>query len=119
MRWMQHKENDWYYVKTETIQNAAKQNDLVILQNGWILKDFLHYFTKLSVQTVPLNDSSQVKINSEVNSTITRQGRIFLLPEYKNNIRGLDTHYVDSLRKKYAARLKLFREKDPEIWVIE
>jgi len=119
MRWMQHKENDWYYVKTETIQNAVKQNDLVILQNGWIIKDFLHYFTKLNVQAVPLNDSSQVKIDSAFNNTLTRQGRIFLLPEYKNDIPNLDTHYADSLRKQYAGRLKLFREKDPEMWVIE
>ncbi len=119
MRWMQHKENDWYYVKTETIQNAAKQNDLVILQNGWIIKDFLHYFTKLRVQAVPLNDSSQVQIDSVFSSTLSHKGRVFILPEYKNDIRNLDTHYVDSLRKRYAARLKPFREKEPEMWVIE
>jgi hypothetical protein len=119
IRWMQDKENDWYYVKTKTIQNVVNHHDLVILQNGWIIKDFLHYFTNLNVQVVPLNDSSELKIDTAFNNTLTRQGRIFILPEYKNDIRNLDTHYLDSLRKQYAGRLNLFREKDPEMWVIE
>ena len=116
---MRYKENDWYYVKTEAIQNAAQQKDLVILQNAWIVKDFLHYFTDLRVQSVPLKDSSQTTIDSLFNYTILQKGKVFILPEINNKMSAPDTRYLDSIRTQYANRLRLYRPKEPEIWVIE
>jgi hypothetical protein len=119
MRWMQDKKNDMYYVNTATLQKEVKQNDLVILQSAWILKDFLHYFTDINVQSVPLKDSSHVAIDQGFNATLSNKGRVFILPEIKNKMSAQDTKYIDSLRTLYSSRFREFRAKDPEIWVIE
>ncbi len=119
MRWMQDKKNDLYYVNTATLQKEVTQNDLVILQSAWILKDFLHYFTAIKVQSVPLKDSSHVTIDQAFNTTLLNKGRVFILPEIKNKMSAQDTKYIDSLRTLYSTRWRQFREKDPQIWVIE
>ncbi len=119
MRWMQDKKNDMYYVNTEIIQKEVTQNDLVILQSAWILKDFLHYFTDINVQSVPLKDSSHATIDHAFNTTLSNKGRVFILPEIKNKMDAQDTKYIDSLRTLYSTRLRQFRVNDPEIWVIE
>lgn len=119
IRWMRYKENDLYYVKAMAVQSATKQNDLVLLQDGWILKDFFAYFTRVQVQPVPMKDSSRVMIDSLFSVTLTKKAKVFILPEVNNKLRSPDFQYLDSLRKQYAGRLSLFRQKDPEIWVIE
>jgi hypothetical protein len=119
MRWMHDKKNDMYYVNTATLQKEVMQNDLVILQSAWILKDFLHYFTDINVQSVPLKDSSHITIDQAFNTTLSNKGRVFILPEIKNKMDAPDTKYIDSLRTLYSTRLRQFRANDPEIWVIE
>ncbi|MFM9909909.1 MAG: hypothetical protein ACKVOW_11195 [Chitinophagaceae bacterium] len=119
IRWMQHKENDLYFVKASTIQKITRPKDLVILQSAWILKDFLKYFTTVNAQTVPLKDSSQTKIDSFFTNTLNNNGKVYILPEINNKMGVTDTRYIDSLRKQYSSRIKQFRDKDPEMWVIE
>lgn len=119
VKWMQNKNNDFYYVKTQRVEEVTGPNDLVVVQSAWIVKDFLHYFTKLNVQPVPEKDSSQVSIDSAFNNTLSRKGRVLVLPEISNKMDGPDTRYIDSLRRQYATRIRLLREHEPEIWVIE
>ena len=119
IRWMEHKENDLYYVKTIPLKSIVKENDFVILQDGWILKDFLSYFTKLKIQAVPPRDSSQSALSEKFMLTLAGKGSVFILPEINNKFRAPDTQYIDSLRKQYSSRITLIRSKDPEIWMIE
>lgn len=119
IRALQHKENDWYYVKAKAISDLAGKNDLVILQNSWILEDFLHYFTDLQVEAVPQKDSSFSRINTAFEHTLAAKQRVFLVPEINNHLSAPPTTYMDSLRLVYQNRIRKLRAAEPEIWVIE
>jgi hypothetical protein len=119
IRWMQSKENDFYYVKAKTVEKTASTNDLVLMQDGWIVKDFLAYFTKVKAQPVPQKDSSWTKTDSLFNAARSRRARIYILPEIRNKLQAPGTEYLDSIRRVYPEQLRRIRERDPEIWVIE
>lgn len=119
IRWMQHKENDLYYVKAKLVEEKVENGkDIVLMQDGWILKDFFKYFTKVPAFPVPARDSSRTSIDQKVKEVIANNGRIFILPEINNKLQAPGTEYLDSLRKVHSLQLKRIREKDPEIWVI-
>ncbi len=46
MRWLQNINNDWYYVETQA-KTIASKNDLVIVEDAWILKYYLRYYTQV------------------------------------------------------------------------
>ena len=119
IRWMQSKEYDLYYVKTRNLEEIASSKDLLILQDGWILKDFVHYFTKIPSIGAPAKDSSRTQINELVSSTLKNGGKLILLPEIHDAKRVGDTQYLDSLRALYPGRLQQIRKADPETWQIQ
>ncbi len=119
IRWMQHKEYDLYYVKTQRLQELATDKDVIVLQEGWIVKDFLHYYTRLQVLSVPEKDSSWVPVNEAINRSLQNNGSIFILPEINNRLHAPDTRYLDSLRAVYSNRLILVRPADPQVWKIQ
>ncbi len=119
IRWMQHKEYDLYYVKTQRVQELASPKDVVVLQEGWIVGDFLHYYTRLNVQSVPEKDSSWKPIDQAINRVLRDSGSVFILPDINNRLHAPDTRYLDSLRSVYSTRLKQIRPADPQIWVIQ
>ncbi|MBC7850587.1 MAG: hypothetical protein H7Y31_12675 [Chitinophagaceae bacterium] len=119
IRWMQDKNNDWYFVKANIVKETVAPADLVILQDGWIVKDFMNYFTDVRVQAVPLKDSSHSKIDALFNEALQQGHRVFILPGITNKLQAPTTEYLDSIRTKYSTRLKLHRKDEPEMWVIQ
>lgn len=49
LRWMQKSKYDWYYVETEKISPLIKTGDVIIVENEWILKDYLRYYTPATI----------------------------------------------------------------------
>jgi hypothetical protein len=49
MRWLGKFSNDWYYVETQKLDSSLTANDVVIVENNWILKDYVRYFSKARV----------------------------------------------------------------------
>jgi len=55
IRWMKDLENDSVYVKIRKVKDMASDKDLIILQDTWLLQDFLEHYSKAEVQPVPDN----------------------------------------------------------------
>ncbi len=92
---------------------------MIILQDGWILKDFIHYFTKIPATGAPAKDSSKLEINHLIDQTLLKGGKLLLLPEIHDAKRVGDTKFLDSLRTVYSGRLIQIRKTDPEVWQIQ
>jgi hypothetical protein len=48
MRWLQRLNNDWYYVELKKMPPVTA-GDVVIVENQWILKDYVRYYTPATV----------------------------------------------------------------------
>lgn len=119
IRWMQNKEYDLYYVKTKNVRALATSNDLIILQDGWLLKDFVHYFTEIPFVEAPLKESLKLKVDSAVTKTLKGGGNLLIIPEIHDHKRVSDTNYLDSLRTVYRDRIRQIRKDEPEVWQIQ
>lgn len=117
MRYMLHIENDLYYAKTVPVKAAVTPNDGILLQDGWILKDFLEYYTKARVTEVPQADSQRVQTDNYVVHHLQKGAKLYIYPEGRpghNNRR-----YIDSLLTAYPGRHRVFHPADPRIIVLE
>jgi hypothetical protein len=118
IRWLQDLNHDWYYLKVRPVQQAVKKNDVVLLQQGWILKDFLEYFTKANVTEVPAFPHLRPAVDSAITSSLQQGGRLFIYPEVNSMSTQPETAYVDSLMKLYQQHSYLLHPTDPEIVII-
>lgn len=119
IRWLQDLDHDWYYLKVRPVQHAVKPNDVVLLQQGWILKDFLEYFTKANVTEVPALPHLRPAVDSAITSSLQKGGRLFIYPEINSMSTQPETAYVDSLMKLYQHQSYLLHPTDPEVVIIQ
>ncbi len=78
LRWMQDIRNDWYYNEVSKIKDQVSANDLVIIDNEWILKDFVRYYTNaqvLATDEPAFTNEQQEKLKRQ---TLSRNGKVFI-----------------------------------------
>lgn len=119
IRWILDIDNDLYYEKTEPVKDEASSKDLIILQDGWIIKDFLTYYTRADVEAIPFKDTARARLNNAVTRCINGGGRIFIYTEDRNMKKPASEPFIDSLLNVYNSRRSVFRKSNPEILVIQ
>lgn len=78
IRWLQDIRNDWYYQEAMKIGAEASGGDLVVVDNEWILKDFVRYYTAATVlATDEPSYSPQVRQQMEARTLASRH-RVFI-----------------------------------------
>jgi len=112
-------ENDWYYNKVIPVMNTATSKDLVLLQDAWILKDFIDYFGKAKSMPVPWKDSLVPITNKAIMQTLENKGKIYVYPEANNMKIPANTRYIDSVFQVFGNRKTIYHKEDPLIIVIE
>lgn len=118
-RWLQDLEHDWYYLKVQPVKNVVKENDVILLQQGWILKDFLEYFTHANVTEVPYKPELRREVDSTINSSLRKGGRLIIYPDVNSMTSQPETGYVDSLMAAWPNSRYLLKPSDPEIVIIK
>lgn len=119
IRWLQDLEHDWYYTKVQPVKEVATPKDVILLQQGWILQDFLEYFTPAHVLEVPANAPLRPAVDKTITDCLTNGGKLFIYPEANSTNAAPDTHYIDSLLTRYRDRKTAFHTADPVIVVIQ
>ena len=119
IRLMKDINNDFYYFKVESLRNVVNPKDIIVVQDAWILKDFLEYYTEAR-EVMPARDKHSMRFNTDsaITATLQKNGRVYMYPEMNNVFRDPDTRYIDSLLQIFQPRSRLYR-KEPLIWVIE
>lgn len=117
VRYLLHLENDLYYVKTEPVKNTITANDGVLLQDAWILKDFLEYYTPAQVREIPQVDSQRVAVDDHVSHHLQKGAKLYIYPEGRPG--KTNTRYIDSVLAANPGRHRVFHDANPKIIVIE
>jgi hypothetical protein len=117
VRYLMNLENDLYYMKTLPVKNAIGPHDGVLLQDGWILKDFLEYYTNAEVKAVPRVDSARALVDNFISDHLKKGAKLYIYPEARHGYD--DRHYVDSLLAANPGRIRIFQANHPKIIVIE
>lgn len=117
VRYLLDLRNDLYYVKTEPVKIVITPNDAVLLQDAWILKDFLEYYTKAPVKEIPYVDTTRVKTDHFIAAHLQKGAKLYIYPEGRPG--HSDSRYIDSLLAANPGRHRIFHEAHPKIIVIE
>lgn len=117
IRYLRNLENDLYYVKTLPVKNAIKPQEAVLLQDGWILKDFLEYYTDVEVMDVPWADTARARVDNFIAAHLQKRAKLYIYPEGRQGHN--DTRYIDSLLAANPGRYRVFHAEHPKIIVIE
>lgn len=118
IRWLLDLKNDQYYTKIEQVKEIVRENDIILLQDAWQLKDFFAYFTTAKVYEAPATDSLRPVVDKAVTDCLDKGGRLYIYTE-ATHYQPQGTRYIDSLLHIYETRKKVFPESTTDILVIE
>lgn len=110
IRPMQNINNDIGYARIEKLSHAATAHDLVVVENPWLIKEFLEYYGAAEVVTVPKDAAAQAALRQRINSVAAAGHQVYIIPD--SNTRSA---FMNELTKEPA---KLFQQELQAIWVI-
>ncbi len=117
VRYLLNLENDLYYTKIQPVKDKLTERDAVLLQDKWILKDFVEYYTPARVWEVPTIDTQRVRVDDQVQRQLQSGGKLYIYPEGRTG--HDDKRYIYSLLQAYPSRHRTFRDAHPRIIVLE
>ncbi len=118
IRPMQNPNNDIGYVRVEKIKELAKKDDLIIVQDKWLLKEFLEYYTDAKVVIVPTIASEQVAVLAELQQKLDAGKTIYIFPETRSENASPDKNFIPTILNKHKERSRLIQKEYTEIWEI-
>ncbi|MDF2187512.1 hypothetical protein [Paraflavitalea sp. CAU 1676] len=118
IHWLMELENDQYYTKIRTVKEEVRDKDMILLQDGWQLRDFFKYFINKTAHEAPAADSLRQITDKAVSATLQQGGRIYIFTE-ASHYQPHGTVYIDSLLKAFEPRTKVYPEGTARIVVIE
>lgn len=118
IHWLRNLENDQYYAKISTVKELVREQDMILLQDGWQLRDFFKYYLNKTAFEVPVADSLRHLTDEAVSKTFSQGGRIYIYTE-ASHYQPQGTAYIDSLLRVYPNRQQVFPEPSARIVVVE
>jgi hypothetical protein len=119
IRPMQDINNDIGYVRIQKVKELAKPSDIVIVQNPWLLKDFLEYYTPASVAEQPENKFQADSLHQAVQRSLQSGGKVFIFLDKENPRPDKDTSFIPMLMLENKARTIQLQNKPAEVWLIQ
>lgn len=115
IRPMQNINNDIGYARIEKLKQTATANDLVIVENPWLLKEFLEYYTPAPVRVIPGPGFQQIALRQYVDSTLAGGHRVFIFPSHGSAHAQDNKDFIIALQKDYGARISVFQRELAQI----
>jgi hypothetical protein len=81
MKWLQRIDNDWFYVEMKKMP-AVTPGDVVIVENQWILKDYVRHYTAATVIATDEPDYDVADARKKINDAKAAGHHIYL---YRND----------------------------------
>ncbi len=119
IRPMQDINNDIGYARIEKLKQTATPDDLVVVQNPWLLEDFLKYYTKTPVRVVPQPRFQQIALRQYIDSTVSTGHRVFIFPARGSANASENIDFIPALQKDYSSRISVFQQELTPVWVIQ
>lgn len=85
MRWLGDIRNDWYYMEVKKLDPSLGEQDVVIVENEWILKDYVRYYSRARLIATDEPGFSREATHKLVSDAISKNGRVYLYRAGNNN----------------------------------
>jgi len=119
IRPMQNVNNDIGYVRIQKVRQMAKPTDLVIVQNPWLLKEFLQYYTPASIAEQPRDKAQRDSLQQVANHDLQSGGKIFIFIDRDNPKPDRDTSFIPALMLENKSRIVQIQSTPAEVWMIQ
>jgi hypothetical protein len=81
IRWLQRKSRDWYYVEVRKLDPALASSDIVVVENEWILKDYVRCFSNAKVIATDEPSYNKKVAQQEIREAVSAGHKVIL---YRN-----------------------------------
>ena len=119
IRPMRNLNNDIGYVRIQKVKQLSSKNDLVIVQNPWLLKEFLEYYTGVEVAQNPQNAIEKELLLRKVEKHLQHGAKVFVFIKRDESNDVSNPLLLDQLIQHYKARAAQIEQKPAEIWLIK
>jgi hypothetical protein len=97
IHWMKDINNDSVFVKIQKVKSMAGQKDIILLQDPWLLDDFLEQYTPSVILGIPTEAAKIEELNEKIKLCLGSGGKIFLFTEGGSMHSSKNGVYMDSL----------------------
>ncbi|HYF33173.1 MAG TPA: hypothetical protein VD993_18740 [Chitinophagaceae bacterium] len=111
--------NDIGYARIEKVKAAATENDLVIIQDPWLLKEFLEYYTKAHVEVIPKESGQQAALFIKIKHALAAGHRVYVFPANEAGRFPESNNFIPALREEYGVRMSVMQQDISVVYVIK
>lgn len=88
MRWLQKSSNDWYYTEVKKLDSNLTSSDIVVVENEWILKDYVRYFSKARVIATDEPGFNKTEARKMISDAVSQNHKVIIYKDGWKTIRS-------------------------------
>lgn len=89
MQWLQKSSSDWYYIEVKKLDPGLTSSDIVVIENEWILKDYVRYFSKAKVIATDEPGFNKAEAHKMISDAVSQNHRVII---YKNGWESIQSY---------------------------
>lgn len=115
---MQDIRNDIGYARIAKVKESATEKDLVIVQDPWLLKEFLEYYTRAKVEVIPKELDLQAALMIKVRNTLAAGNKVYIFKSKDPEKSQPGKEFFAAAEKEYRERVQVFQQELALVYVI-
>jgi hypothetical protein len=119
IRFMRDINNDIGYARIKKILPEVTDQDLVVVRDPWLLKEFLQYLTSAKVETVPVGIDSVNRLKNMISSKLSQGKKVYLFPDVNSKNASGNESFIPSILETYNQREKVIQTDMTKIVLIQ
>jgi hypothetical protein len=76
--WLRNFENDWYHVETKKLDPTLSKDDIVVLEDEWILKDYVRFYTNATVIATDEPGYNAIEAEQQVKHAVAQNRKVYM-----------------------------------------
>ena len=110
--------NDIGYARIERVRVSGTEKDLVVLQDPWLTKEFLQYYTKTHVEVIPTDLNLQAALFTRIRNTLAAGNKVYVFQAREQEKFLGNKDFIPALRKEYGERMKVVEKELVVLWEV-
>lgn len=115
---MQDIRNDIGYARIEKVKDAATEKDLVLVEDPWLLKEFLEYYTKAPVEVIPQTLNQQVQLYIKIKYHLAAGNKVFVFAARDPARFPGSSEFIPALQREYGSRVSVLEKEVATVYLI-
>jgi hypothetical protein len=111
--------NDIGFVRIQKVKELSSADDLVLVQNPWLLKEFLEYYTPARVARSPQYKQERDSLSSVVANELAAGHKVFIYIDRHESNEVSNPIFFTELIEQYKSRAAQIQQKPAEVWLLK